>query len=177
MATQKYNPQASDEAVIAIAATIASSESLRNTAENFNLSDRTLAKGDTVVLCAGLPVCKQGEISGETREWLAFPATIIRGKRKIATTISLNSLTRGYYAVKAEDVLSTSSKDTQYPSRTLLRRFGDVEIDSITTQNGQQVPFLSDDVSLKIVEVKGFRPLFDNGTWTVTDEETLFVVK
>ena len=177
MAKTKFQPVATDEVVTALAAAIAANKSLSKAAENFNLSDRSLAAGDTVILAAGLPVCKQGEIAGEDREWLAFPATIVRGARQITTTIALNSLIRGYYALEEDKTLSTSSKGTLYPSRELLPRFGHVVIDAITTQTGTQVPFLSEDYSLKIIKVEGYRPVFDNGAWSVGDKESLFVVK
>lgn len=177
MASTKFQPTAADAAVVAIASVIAGNESLLKSAENFNLSDRSLQNNDTIILSAGLPVCKTGEIDKKTCQWLAFPATIVRGGRNISTTIALNSLVRGYYATKQEDVLSASSKGTMYPSRDLLRRFGDVLIDSITTGSGTQVPFLSDDRTLKIVSVKGYRPVYANGTWSAGNEEELFVVQ
>ncbi len=177
MAKTKFQPTTTDEVVVALAATIAASKSLTKASDSFNLSDRTLAAGDTVTIAAGLPVCKQGEIAGENHEWLAFPATIIRGARRISTTIALNSLVRGYYALEEDKVLSTSKKGTMYPSQELIPRFGTVTIDSIVTQNGAQVPFLSEDYSLKIVKVEGYRPVFNNGVWNTGDKEDLFVVK
>ena len=173
MAKYQINVEAPETEALAV--TISSSESLRRSAENVGATDRIMLDGDKLTIEAGLPFVKKGEINGESREWLAFPAKIIRKGKTIATAVSLNSLIRGYYATEEDKVLATSERTgNTYPSRDLLKRYGAVSIDTVLIK-GTEVPFISDEVTVTLKKVHGYRPVYTDGNWS-TEEGDLIVV-
>lgn len=173
MAKYQVNVEAPETEALAV--TISSNDSLRRAAENVGSTDRIMLDGDKLTIEAGLPFVKKGEISGEAREWLAFPAKIVRNGKTIATTISLNSLIRGYYTTEEDKVLATSERTgNTYPSRDLLKRYGDVSIDTVIIK-GTSVPFISEGVTVNLKKVHGYRPVYTDGNWS-TEEGDLIVV-
>ena len=173
MAKYQVNIEAPETEALAV--TISASDSLRRAAENVGATDRIMLDGDKLIIEAGLPFVKKGEINGESREWLAFPAKIVRKGKNIATTISLSSLTRGYFAEEEDKVLATSERTgNTYPSRDLLKRYGNVSVDTVLVK-GTEIPFISDEVTVTLKKVHGYRPVYTDGNWS-TEEGDLIVV-
>ena len=173
MAKYQINVEAPETEALAV--TISSNDSLRRSAETVGATDRIMLEGDKLTIEAGLPFVKKGEIAGETREWLAFPAKISRNGKTIATAVALNSLIRGYYATEEDKVLSTSERTgNTYPSRDLLKRYGTVSVDTVLVK-GTEVPFISDEVTVTLKKVHGYRPVYTDGNWS-TEEGDLIVV-
>ena len=161
----------------ALADAIAASKSLSSSSEAVGAADRVMLDGDKLTIEAGLPFVKKGEINGESREWLAFPAKIIRGGKAIATAISLNSLIRGYYATEEDKVLSTSDRTgNTYPSRDLRKRFGTtVSVDTVLVK-GTSVPFIQEEITVNLKKVHGYRPIYTDGKWDAEEGDLIVVL-
>lgn len=174
MAKYQVNVEAPETEALAV--TISSSKSLAASSEAVGATDRIMLDGDKLTIEAGLPFVKKGEISGEAREWLAFPAKIVRNGKSIATTVSLNSLIRGYYTTEEDKVLSTSERTgNTYPSRNLLKRYGNVSIDTVLVK-GTSVPFISDEVTVTLKKVHGYRPVYTDGNWSAEEGDLIVVL-
>lgn len=170
----KFDLESKQEQVIALAQAIADNAALLKQVES---GITTLKPGDKVTLIAGLPIVKTGEIGGESRTWLAFPAKVDREGRSFTISLSLNSLKRGYYATEKSEVLrhsETTGKD--YPSPELKMRFGAFSVLE-TSQNGITVPYVAADQTVTMIQIKGYRPIFESETWTVKDEGDLIVAQ
>ena len=160
----------------ALAVTIAASKSLSSSSEAVGAADRIMLDGDRLTIESGLPFVKKGEIAGEAREWLAFPAKIVRNGKTIATAIALNSLIRGYYAMEEDKVLSTSERTgNTYPSRDLRKRYGAVSVDTVIVK-GTSVPFISEDVTVNLKKVHGYRPVYTDGNWSAEEGDLIVVL-
>lgn len=174
MAKYQINVEAPETEALAVA--ISASDSLRRTAENVGATDRIMLDGDKLTIEAGLPFVKKGEINGESREWLAFPAKIVRNGKTIATAVALNSLIRGYYATEEDKVLATSERTgNAYPNRNLLKRYGDVSIDTVLIK-GTSVPFISEGITVTLQKVHGYRPVYTDGNWSVEEDDLIVVL-
>lgn len=174
----KFNKISQAAAIKATADMLKEHAELLTKVNNALMDKRTLREGDVVTIHAGLPELKSGEIEGTTREWLAFKATVTRGESNIDFYIGLNSLARGYYADE-EDILIAGKNGNIFPdSSKLHRRFGEIVALGQLTENGIEIPFLSDDTTVTMAAVEGYRPVYSsNDGWTVGAKETLIVVK
>lgn len=172
----KFNKLQNAAAIEAAAAMLKEHSGLLTSVSSALMNQRSLRAGDTITLHAGLPDLRTGDIEGQPREWLAFRATLKRGVTEIEIYLSLNSLSRGYYASEA-DCLTVSKKGTIVPDSTKLQhRFGDVALGQIV-HNGIEIPFVYEDANITLISVEGYRPLYADGEWTVGDKETLVVAQ
>lgn len=174
--------EAKTAAALAAVTAVLKSDSHRSLLDRLNGvtgDSRRLREGDQVTILAGIPELCSGEINGEQREWLAFKSLVTRGTAKIEVYLGLNTLARGYYAESDEDLILVSDKTHKsYPNpQKLCKRFGDKVVLCTTTNEGITIPYIADNVVVKMTSKEGYRPTFDNGEWIAGDKTTVVVAE